>query len=200
MLINTKKSVVTVGSELIGSIKLVSNLYITNEETEYKEQLLKALDPIREKIKTYCEIAVSKINAKLNSLTEEERKKYNFSSVKLGDVMDCFYYNTTNAIDIKSFLIEFDENEFSETLKETQKLNDVISSMNAFTMLKFRVDDPIVKTEIDKLKPQDMLTPGKVCTKALFLELLVFYESEMNSIPYTYESERIKERSETNFI
>lgn len=179
MLFDTQEKIITVGNDSIGKVELKSLRYITFEESEWTENYLKKLEPLIEKVNNYCNNSSRKVK-----LPE-------------GDILDSFYYNTTNSKEIRKKLIELDKEELKEIIKIVQKITDINSVINMYMILLFRTS-PEIKTEIEKFQPTDLLVNGKVLTSALLIQIKDFYEAEFEGIAYIPKEDENKSENFTS--
>ncbi len=179
MLFKTEEKQVTVGNDIIGKVELKSIKYISVAETEYIDEHLKKYEPLNVKVREYCDNTAKKLK------------------LKSGDVLDSFYSNTTNNREVRAKLVENNAEEVQSILKTIQKVTDVTSTINAYTMLLFRTSEDI-KPEVEKFTPLDLLISGKVLTINLLIEVNKFYACEFEGIEYEYATP-VKGEVEENF-
>jgi hypothetical protein len=165
MLFNTEKKIVTIGNKQIGEVALDSYRYITVPESKFIEEFQVLHKPIEDEVMEYAKATSSKIQE------------------VVGDIVDSFYYNTTNSKAVRKKLIEFDSKKYNYILEKLQKITDGNSALRPYTMLKFRSNDEI-KNKIKEFLPEDLLVSGKVLTRALLIELIQFYNCESDGVEY----------------
>jgi hypothetical protein len=179
MLFTPESKKVIVGDLSIGTVELESFRYITLPESKFIEDFQLLQKPIEDEVMEYAKTISPKIKE------------------PVGDIVDSFYYNTTNSKNVRKKLIEFNSEKYNFILEKLQKVTDQNSALRPYVMLNFRSTDD-VKSKIKEFLPEDLLIPGKVLTKSLLVELIHFYKCESDGVEYTY----LKDRSinSENFI
>lgn len=171
MLFSPETKKIIVGDIAIGTVELESFRYITVSESKFIEDFQLLQKPVEDEVMRYAENVSSKIKE------------------SVGDIVDSFYYNTTNSKQVRKKLIEFDSEKYNFILEKLQKVTDQNSALRPYVMLKFRANEEI-KNKIKEFLPEDLLISGKVLTKALLIELIHFYKCESDGIEYIYEKDR----------